>query len=84
MAIQESLEPAIVAELVPDKALHGTAYGALAAENGLGDVGASLMVGWLVLSFGWSVGLLYAAATMLAGTATLAVLRKPVGVSRIK
>ena len=74
MAIQESLEPAIVAELVPDKALHGTAYGALAAVNGFGDVGASLMVGWLVLSFGWSAGLLYAAAMMLAGTAALAMM----------
>lgn len=77
MAIQESLEPAIVAELVPDKALHGTAYGALAVINGLGDVGASLLVGWLVLAFGWSAGLLYAAAMMLAGMVALALLRKP-------
>lgn len=78
MAIQESLEPAIVAELVPDKSLHGTAYGALAVVNGLGDVGASLLVGWLVLAFGWSAGLHYAAAMMLAGTVALAAMRKPV------
>ncbi len=84
MAVQESLEPAIVAELVPDKALHGTAYGALAAVNGLGDVGASLMVGWLVLSFGWSAGLLYAAMMMLAGTVALATVGRPGRESRIE
>lgn len=71
MAIQESLEPAIVAELVPDKQLHGTAYGVLAVVNGLGDVGASLLVGWLVLMFGWGVGLTYAAAMMLVGAVVL-------------
>jgi MFS family permease len=72
MAIQEALEPAIVAELVPDKQLHGTAYGVLAVVNGLGDVGASLLVGWLVLAFGWGVGLTYAAAMMLVGAVVLA------------
>ncbi len=76
MAIQEALEPAIVADLVPDKALHGTAYGVLAVVNGLGDVGASLLVGGLVLMSGWSTGLLYAAAMMLAGAGALGWMRE--------
>jgi MFS family permease len=83
MAIQESLEPAIVAELVPDKSLHGTAYGALAVVNGLGDVGASLAVGALVLTFGWSTGLLYAAAMMIAGAAALWWMREKRGTRHI-
>lgn len=80
MAIQESLEPAIVAELVPDKTLHGTAYGALAVVNGFGDVGASLIVGGLILAAGWTVGLTFAAGIMLAGAIALKFLnddRKP-------
>jgi MFS family permease len=73
MAVQEALEPAIVANLVPDKALHGTAYGVLAGVNGLGDVGASLLVGTLVLAFGWTIALATAAGFMLAGAVVLAV-----------
>src|SRR5262249_46418541 len=38
LAVEESLEPAAVADLVPDKRLHGTAFGVLAVVNGLGDV----------------------------------------------
>jgi MFS family permease len=72
MAIQESLEPAMVADFVPDKQLHGTAYGVLAVVNGLGDVLASLVVGWLVLMFGWSIGLGYAAAAMTLGAIGMA------------
>lgn len=71
MAIQETLEPAIVADLVPDKQLHGTAYGVLAAVNGLGDVGASLVVGGLVLAVGWGAGLGFAAVLMTAGAVAL-------------
>ena len=37
VAIQEALEPAITADLVPDKAIRGTAIGVLATVNGLGD-----------------------------------------------
>lgn len=72
MAVQEALEPAIVPELVPDRAVHGTAFGVLAVVNGLGDVGASLIVGGLVAAFGWAAGLGYAAAMMAAGAAWLA------------
>lgn len=67
MAIQETIEPPLVAEFVTDKAIHGTAYGVLAVVNGFGDVGASLMVGWLVMMYGWTTGLLFAATMMALG-----------------
>jgi MFS family permease len=72
MAVQEALEPAIVPELVPDRAVQGTAFGVLAVVNGLGDVVASLAVGGLVAGYGWAAGLGYAAAMMAAGAAWLA------------
>lgn len=75
MAVQESLEPAVVPELVPDRQLQGTAFGVLAVVNGLGDVVASLLVGQLVLLFGWPVGLGYAAAMMAVGAGWMAVTR---------
>jgi MFS family permease len=68
MAIQETCEPAIVPELVPDKQLQGTAFGLLAAVNGYGDVIASLTVGFMVYQFGWTVALIYAASMMALGT----------------
>src|SRR5579883_2687771 len=68
-AVQESLEPAIMPDLVPGKEMHGTAYGVLAVVNGLGDVGASLAVGFLFMTLGPAVGLGYAAALMTAGAA---------------
>jgi MFS family permease len=74
MAVQEALEPTIVPELVPEKEVHGTAFGVLAVVNGIGDVGASLTVGWLFLAFGPVVSLGYAATLMLAGAVWMSVL----------
>lgn len=71
-AVEEALEPAAVADLVPDKRLHGTAFGVLAVVNGMADVAASLVVGWLVFRFGYGPALVYAATTMLAGSLLLA------------
>ena len=68
MAIQETVEPAIVPELVPDKQLQGTAFGVLAAVNGYGDVVASFTVGLIVYWFGWPIALGYAATMMTLGT----------------
>lgn len=76
MAVQEALEPAIVPEFVPDRAVQGTAFGALAVVNGLGDVVASLTVGWLFAIAGPGAALGYAGAMMAAGAAWMAVLRR--------
>lgn len=67
MAIQETVEPAIVPELVPDKQVQGTAFGVLAAVNGYGDVVASFTVGLTVYYFGWPIALGYAALMMTVG-----------------
>ncbi|MFO0936615.1 MAG: MFS transporter [Gemmataceae bacterium] len=67
MAIQETVEPAIVPELVMDKQVQGTAFGVLAAVNSYGDVIASLTVGYAVYAFGWSIALGYAATLMTLG-----------------
>jgi MFS family permease len=80
MAVQEALEPAIVPELVPDRAVHGTAFGVLAVVNGLGDVAASLIVGGLFAAAGAVAGLGYAAVVMALGAgwmARLAARRQP-------
>jgi MFS family permease len=77
LAVEETLEPAAVAELVPDKRLHGTAFGVLAVVNGLGDVVASVVVGWLVYTAGLSAGLTYASAVMLVGALLLAAQTRP-------
>lgn len=71
MAIQEALEPAIVPEFVPDRVVHGTAFGVLAVVNGLGDVVASLAVGALfVVRPEWGLG--YAGLMMAFGALWLA------------
>ena len=67
-AIQETVEPALVPEFVPDKQLQGTAFGLLAAVNGFGDVVASLTVGFVVYFFGWPAALGYAVVAMALGT----------------
>ncbi len=71
LAVEEALEPAIVPGLVPDRAVHGTAFGVLAVVNGLGDVAASLAVGALFRYAGPAVGLGYAAAVMAVGAVWL-------------
>jgi MFS family permease len=77
MAIQETVEPAIVPELVPDKQVQGTAFGVLAAVNGYGDVVASFTVGLTVYYFGWPIALGYAALMMTIGAIWTASLRSP-------
>ena len=71
-AVEETLEGATAADLVPDATLRGTAFGVLGAVNGVGDVVASLAVG-LLWAISPAVGLSYAAVTMAAGTAMLAI-----------
>ena len=72
VAVQEALEPAITADLVPDRAIRGTAMGTLASVNGIGDFVASVGFGELVYHLGPEVGFAAAAAIMLMGTLWLA------------
>ena len=71
LAVEESLEPAMTADLVPDPAVRGTAYGVLATVNGLGDFVASVGVGSL-FAVGAEWGFAVAAGLMAAGTICLA------------
>jgi MFS family permease len=74
VAVQEALEPAMTADLVPDRATRGTAFGVLSAVNGVGDFVASVGVGSLFV-LGPQVGFAAAAGVMLAGTLWLAAFR---------
>ncbi len=67
VAVQEALEPAIAADLVPDRAIRGTAMGMLATVNGVGDFVASVGVG-VLFALQPQAGFAAAAAVMLAGT----------------
>jgi MFS family permease len=69
LAVEEALEPAMTADLVPDVAVRGTAYGALATVNGVGDFVASVGVGSLFYVLGAEWGFGVAAALMAAGAA---------------
>ena len=66
-----ALEPAITADLVPDRAIRGTAMGMLATVNGLGDFVASVGVG-VLFALGPQVGFAVAAGLMLTGALLLA------------
>jgi MFS family permease len=69
-AVQEALAGAAAADLVPDEAVRGTAYGVLGAVNGVGDFVSSLFVGALwAVSPAW--GFAAAAGLMAAGAAVL-------------
>ena len=67
LAVEESLEPAMAADLTPDPAVRGTAFGVLATVNGLGDFVASVGVGSLFV-LGGEVAFGAAAVLMLLGT----------------
>jgi MFS family permease len=70
VAVEEALEGAMTADLVPDLSVRGTAYGVLGVVNGFGDFAASMIVGWL-----WFIapelGFVYAAVVMLLGAGVL-------------
>jgi MFS family permease len=62
VAIEDALEGAIAADLLPQE-LRGTGYGVLATVNGLGDFFSSLIVGFLwsyaspIYAFGYAAGM---------------------------
>lgn len=76
LAIEETLEPAITADLVADTSVRGTAFGLLGVVNGVGDLISSAVVGalWLLAP---AYGFAFAATAMLCGAVLL--LRKPRG-----
>jgi MFS family permease len=70
IAIEDALEGAMTADLVPEESSRGTAYGVLGTVNGVGDFFSSAVVG-LLWSFSPAAGFGYAAVAMLLGAALL-------------
>ncbi len=70
IAIQDALEGAIPADLVPDSS-RGTAYGLMGTVNGVGDLTASVLVGTLWTAASPAVAFDCAGAVMMAGTLLL-------------
>ncbi|HXH48492.1 MAG TPA: MFS transporter [Terriglobia bacterium] len=66
MAFEEALEGTFTADLVGPE-IRGTAYGLLGAVNGIGDLGASVVVGGLWTLVSPAAAFAYAAVAMLAG-----------------
>lgn len=66
VALEETLEDALCAELVSDEH-HGVAFGTLATVNGVGDLLSSVVVGALWTGFGTRVAFGYSAALSVAG-----------------
>jgi MFS family permease len=75
IAIEEALEPALTADLVPDEAVRGTAYGVLGTVNGVGDFLSSAAVGVFWYWWGPVPGLAASAVLMLLGAVLLARVR---------
>jgi len=71
-AAQEAIEGAATADLIPDRASRGTAYGVMGTVNGLGDFVSSFVVG-LLWSIAPAIGFGWAASMMAAGTGLLVV-----------
>jgi len=71
VAIEETLEDALCAELVPDEQ-HGMAFGVLATVNGVGDFLSSVVVGALWSAFGVPVAFGYSLILFVAGALLVA------------
>jgi MFS family permease len=76
VAIEETLEDSFCAELV-EPALHGMAFGVLAALNGVGDFLSSSIVGLLWSTVGPTVAFGYSAALFVIGAVLVARVRPP-------
>lgn len=70
IAAEDTLESTITADFVPEET-RGIGMGVLGTVNGLGDFGASVMVGVLWSLFSPSVGFGFALIMMLAGIAVV-------------
>lgn len=71
-AAQQTLERAIAADFAPPEA-RSTAFGVLAAVNGLGDLVASAVVGILWTAFSARLAFGFSLAVTAAGTLVIAV-----------
>jgi MFS family permease len=78
IAFQEALEGAMTADLIPDRARRGTAYGVLGCVNGVGDFGASFGVGLLLATWP-EAAFIYSAVWMLLGAGAMARVRTSEG-----
>ena len=81
VAIEETLEDSLCAELVGDDQ-HGMAFGVLATINGVGDFLSSIIVGALWSAFGTRVAFTFSAVLFTAGAALIATLRVNTGIAR--
>ncbi len=70
IAIQDALEGAIPADLVPAES-RGTAYGLMGTVNGIGDLTASVLVGTLWTATSPAIAFDCAAAVMIMGSVLL-------------
>ena len=70
IAVEDSLEGALTADLVPDESNRGTAYGVMGTVNGIGDFLSSAVVG-LLWSLSPQAGFAYAAVAMFLGAVLL-------------
>ena len=70
IAMEDALEAAIAAELLPPK-LRGTGYGVLATVNGVGDFVSSIVVGALWVHLSPAAGFGYAAVLSVVGSVIL-------------
>jgi hypothetical protein len=66
VAVQQSVEKSLAAELLPANA-RGSGFGVLATVNGVGDLISSVAVGVLWSSVSPNAGFLYAGIFTLAG-----------------
>jgi len=74
VGVQEALEGAMTADLIPDRTRRGTAYGVLGCVNGVGDFAASVVVGILIMAQP-EFAFVYAAAWMFLGAFAMMTVR---------
>lgn len=71
IAIQDSLEGAMTADLVSESARRGVAYGVTGAVNGIGDLISSTVVGVVWSLYSPVIAFIYAAVMMVIGAAAI-------------
>lgn len=71
IAIQDSLEGAMTADLVPETGKRGVAYGVTGAVNGIGDLISSAIVGIVWTAYSPVAAFAYAAVTMATGAVVI-------------
>jgi MFS family permease len=75
IAIQDALEGAMTADLVPETARRGLAYGLTGAVNGFGDLISSAIVGIVWTAYSPVAAFVYAAVMMAVGAVVIQAVR---------